>query len=61
MVMRDPEPANISGEKVQRHVFKHEINWGYVILAIAAVAVAWKLSQSVDEGNHEDDGEYTGR
>jgi hypothetical protein len=41
--MRDPSPENISGEKVQRHVFKHEINWGHVAVAVAVIVVAGKL------------------
>lgn len=49
--MRDPEPANISGEKVQRHVFKHEINWGHVAVALAVIVVAVKLlGEEKDEG-----------
>ena len=53
--MRDPNPSNITGEKVQRHVFKHSINWGYVAIAIAAVVVALKLlsETSDDEGKNQ--------
>lgn len=49
--MRDPMPANIEGEKVQRHVFKHEINWGYVAVAVAAVIVVIYVLPG--EGNDE--------
>jgi hypothetical protein len=59
--MRDPEPANIDGEKVQKHVFKHEINWGYVAIAVAVVAVAWRASQLASEGKDEGDSENTRR
>lgn len=55
--MRDPDPSNISGEKVQRHVFKHSINWGYVALAVAISLVAWKAVPAVasdDQGKNED-------
>ena len=53
--MRDPNPSNITGEKVQRHVFKHSINWGYVAIAVAAVVVALKLlsDASDDEGKNQ--------
>jgi hypothetical protein len=45
--MRDPHPDNISGQKVQRHVFKHEIQWGYVLLAVVALIAMWQLSGAV--------------
>ena len=45
--MRDPNPSNISGVKVQRHVFKHSINWGYVALAVAVALIAWKALPAV--------------
>jgi len=53
--VRDPNPSNITGEKVQRHVFKHSINWGYVAIAVAAVVVALKLlsETSDDEGKNQ--------
>jgi hypothetical protein len=50
MTMRDPKPDNISGEKVQRHVFKHEINWGYVAVAVALIVVAYRLDLGGDDG-----------
>lgn len=54
--MRDPNPSNITGEKVQRHVFKHSINWGYVAIAVAAVVVVLKLlpDASDNEGKNQD-------
>lgn len=45
--MQDPHPSNISGEKVQQHVFKHEIQWGYVLLAIVALVAMWKFSGAI--------------
>lgn len=58
MLMRDPSPQNISGEKVQRHVFKHSINWGYVALALAVIVVGWKIApaaSSSDDGDKNQD------
>ena len=52
--MNDPLPENIQGEKVQRHVFKHEINWGYVALAVAVVATAYLALRQTGEKNQED-------
>lgn len=56
--MRDPYQENIDGQKVQRHVFKHEINWGMVAVSLVALVVLWKLSGSIFE---EDDEEVTPR
>lgn len=53
--MRDPHPANIKGEKVQRHVFKHEIQWGYVVLGLVALVVIWKFSGPLIEHTDDDD------
>jgi len=50
--MRDPHPENISGQKVQRHVFKHEIQWGYVAISLVAVVVIvmlWRRTASGDD------------
>jgi hypothetical protein len=55
--MRDPSPENISGEKVQRHVFKHSINWGYIAIALAVVLAVLTFApaaSSDDEGKTED-------
>lgn len=41
--MRDPTPQNITGEKVQRHVFKHKIQWGYVAMAVAVIYVVMRV------------------
>jgi hypothetical protein len=50
--MRDPHPANISGEKVKRHVFKHEINWGYVAAAVALIVAVYLVT---GEANNEEE------
>jgi hypothetical protein len=55
--LRDPEPGNIAGEKVERHVFKHEVNWGYVVLGVAGLYAVSRLAQLLDgggEGKNED-------
>jgi Ni/Fe-hydrogenase subunit HybB-like protein len=52
--MRDPKPGNISGEKVQQHVFKHSINWGYVALALAVIVVGLKIAPVTSSGDDED-------
>jgi uncharacterized oligopeptide transporter (OPT) family protein len=57
--MRDPMPTNISGEKVQRHVFKHEINWGYVAVAVVVLIVAIRLVDA-DRENTEGDANRRG-
>lgn len=59
--MRDPKPENIDGQKVQRHVFEHTVNWGYVALAIAVILVAWQIGlidvgtsdKELNEGPHQ--------
>jgi hypothetical protein len=55
--MRDPQPENIAGEKVQRHVFKHEVNWGYVALALVGLLVVLKLSSAIANSDDEDEDE----
>jgi len=52
--MRDPKPSNIKGQKVQRHVFKHEIQWGYVALGVSIVVVMYVLSKRFDSSDEED-------
>jgi len=51
--MQDPTPENITGRKV--HVVNHEVNWGYVVLGIAAIYVFAQLSGWFG-GNSEEDG-----
>jgi hypothetical protein len=41
--MQDPNPSNISGEKVVSHSVEHRVNWSHVLLAVAAVYVAAKF------------------
>lgn len=54
--MQDPVPENISGQKVQRHVFKHEIQWGYVLLAVVALVALWKFGGALGgDGSDESD------
>lgn len=40
--MADPLPENIEGEKAvtYSHQIEHRINWGYVAIGLAAVALA---------------------
>jgi hypothetical protein len=42
--MKDPHPSKISGEKVQRHIVKWNVNVSQVALAIVALVLLWKLS-----------------
>lgn len=51
--MRDPKPANISGSK--QHVFKHQINWSHVALAVVLLVAISQLSDVLG-GKDEDDG-----
>lgn len=57
--MQDPDPENIAGRKVQKHSFEHSIRWDYVLLAVAAIYVTWKvssrLSSSSEDGDDLDD------
>lgn len=39
--MQDPQPSNITGEKVQQHVFKHEVDWGHIIIGIVVLFAVW--------------------
>lgn len=55
--MNDPLPENIEGSKSVQHVVEHRIDWGYVVLGIAAIFVVYRLGIGVDGGkNQEDDG-----
>lgn len=46
-MMRDPEPSNIEGRKVERHEFSHVVNWGYVAMGLGLLALAWVVYQLV--------------
>ena len=43
----DPLPENVDGTVIEQHVWNHDVQhsvqWDYVLLALAAVAVAWYL------------------
>jgi hypothetical protein len=59
-LMPDPAPENIAGERTVSHSFshelRHEINWGYVALAVAALAAVYVLRGRLEEsrdGNPE--------
>jgi len=53
--MQDPRPENIRGEKVQHHVFKHEIQWGYVVIGVAVLAILYVYMQRTGSESHESD------
>lgn len=57
--MQDPPRDNIDGRKVVTHQVSHHIDWGYVGLALAVIAVVWFLSSRSDGGetDPEPDGE----
>lgn len=50
--MEDPMPENIAGEKRVVHRVEHQVNWGYVALAVVALLVLSKVGPSL----LEDDG-----
>lgn len=52
--MRDPNPENIAGRKVQVHEFSHEIQWGYVVLGLLGLFVAWKLFGGISFSSEDD-------
>lgn len=60
----EPDPANVSGEKlqkeVQKHVFEHRIHWGYVALGIAGLAVVWILSREFGSGSQKNEDDAIG-
>lgn len=58
-MMQDPAPENITGEKVQQHVFKHQINWGHVVVGVAVIYAAWKGAQLVGASGGEGAGDGT--
>lgn len=37
--MQDPPRENITGQK--KHVFKHEVNWGYVAIGAVVILLLW--------------------
>jgi len=52
------DPENVSGEKIEQHVFEHSVehsvNWSHVLLAVVVVYVVLKLRPVLVEKN--DDG-----
>jgi hypothetical protein len=44
--MKDPHPANITGEKTVSHVIEHTIRWDYIAIAAVGLFLAWKLGQA---------------
>jgi len=54
----DPAPENINGAKTVEysHEIHHRVNWGYVALGIAALAVLLYLRENVDLGDDEQSG-----
>lgn len=53
--MQDPELANISGEKVERHVFRHEVKWGQVAVGVAVLYTVYRASRLLDRRKNQDD------
>jgi hypothetical protein len=47
----EPKPENVTGEKVQKHVFKHRVDWGHVALGLGVIAVAWVAYQTLAESS----------
>lgn len=41
--MMEAAPENVEGKIVQKHVFTHEVNWGYVAMGIGLLGVAYLL------------------
>lgn len=56
-----PDPSNVHGRVVRTHSFEHRVNWGYVAVAIAVLAVLYRIGPIfVDsEGNDQDTGPET--
>lgn len=56
MITMEPDPANVEGRVVRSHSFEHRINWGHVAIAVAVLAVLYRVGPVfVDEGNSEGD------
>jgi len=49
----DPAPENIEGRLVQKHTFHHEVNWGYVSIALAVIVLIYVLYSSYDDDDEE--------
>jgi len=53
--MREPLPENIDGQVTQHHEFKHEINWGYVALAVVLVFAVLQLNEMYADSDDENE------
>lgn len=51
--MQDPEPSNIHGSKT--HTVEHHIRWDYVVIAVVAVLVLWKIGLLFNQINDDSD------
>lgn len=53
----EPPKENVTGEVVRSHSFKHEINWGHVVLGLAVIYVAYHVVRLLDseESDSESD------
>lgn len=58
--MQDPTPENITGSKIQKHTFEHQIRWDLLIAAVVAGFVAWKVFGGLSLGNDSGSGEKAG-
>jgi len=54
--MNDPIPENISGSKVYKHEFSHSIQWGYLVLGIALLYLAWRLGPAITKRGSSEHG-----
>ena len=59
-MMEDPLPENIEGSKRVVHTVEHQVNWGYVAVAIVALVLLVKIgpalsSRSGSDGIEESD------
>lgn len=52
------KPENVTGEKVEQHVFEHSVehsvNWSHVLLAIVLVYAIAKLGPAVAAGSDDE-------
>jgi len=52
--VQDPEPSNIRGQKRVVHSVEHQVNWGYVAIAVAVIAVVWWVSRTTGSDEEGD-------
>lgn len=61
--MRDPLPENITGSKRIAHTVQHEVNWGYVAMAVAVIFLVLYFDPlgrlSAEDFDVDGDGEET--